>query len=276
MDWFNLCFPLFMILSPAVFSLFIKKVPANDADKGAQESKIDRLRTRLWFWTTIAVIVFAACYLWLPRELTRQMWVLFFPLWFVCVMPLLQAKDRGWGPIHVPEGTRSASLAPRDRVSPVPGWTWGLALAVWLVGIAILVWLLARQSAQGQGWWVGFFAFFGGPFWLAGGYLGVRMFLVEAEPIDPGASQELADAYEEFRRFKAWMVYGLSCAAMLLFLSVSLLLALGPQYEMIAIWIGAGGGSLLGILGGVFGTYGSIRRARLARLLMDLREEAQR
>lgn len=108
--------------------------------------------------------------------------------------------------------------------------------------------------------------------WLAwGAYFG-RMATLEPEPIDLSSSPELAQGYADFRNFKLWGWFTLSVLAMLAFCMTSLLLALDASGLTTAIWIGAGGGSMVGVLGGVFGVRADLYRTRLNRLYQDLSE----
>jgi hypothetical protein len=57
-------------------------------------------------------------------ENAQWLWPLFFPLWFVWAIPLLQAKECGWcSPSHRGH-ERAASLRPRDMERHVPTGAW--------------------------------------------------------------------------------------------------------------------------------------------------------
>jgi len=50
----------------------------------------------------------------------------------------------------------------------------------------------------------------------------------------------------------------------------------GPRALCLSIWVGAGRGTLIGILGGVFGIYADVNRARIRRLPQDLNPPCER
>ncbi len=73
------------------------------------------------------------------------------------------------------------------------------------------------------------------------------------------------------RRLKQWSWCGGMALAMLIFTVVPLLIAWDEvAYLNAAIWIGAGGGGLLGVAGGVFGVIADLRRARINRRYREL------
>ncbi len=272
MDWFDFVFPLVMILWPATFSLFIRHHPDPDDDAAERVERIARLRRRLWLGTVLAVTAYLALYASAFSEFARYVWVTCFPLWFAGAMPLFQAKDRGWRPLHRPEGTRAATLQRRDLEPASLQTARKAAWTGWLALFAATVWAVAESGQGLRLAWTLIFPLIGGG-WLAwGAYFG-RMATLEPEPIDVSASPELARGYAEFRNFKLWGWFALSVLAMLAFCTTSLLLALDPSGLMTtAIVIGAGGGSLAGVLGAAFGVRADFYRTRLHRLYQDLSE----
>jgi roadblock/LC7 domain-containing protein len=266
MRWFEFFFPLGMILSPAIFSVFIRIQPAPGEKAQEQTARIQALRMRLWLWTAGAVILFLALYSYGLAELSRLAWILFFPLWFHCTMPLLQAKDHGWRPALGDETSRSASLVRRDIQAHIPTWAWLLAGAIWLLALVGTIGLFVTQPHGRQFAWVIVFPFMGGAWLLWGRYWASKSAL-EPEPIDAGDPPELSRAYADFRRAKMWAWYAMSVMVMLVMTLPAVMMALrGTEWLEAAIWVGAGGGSLAGILGGVVGVWADLRRAKLSRL----------
>jgi len=219
-----------------------------------------------------AVAAFLALQFWVSTEIAYFLWVACFPLWFAGAMPLLQAKDRGWQPLHRPAGTRAATLQRRDLEPASLQVARKVAWGGWLALLAVTLWAFATRSESWAFAWTLIFPLMGGG-WLAwGAYFG-RMATLEPEPIDVSASPELAQGYADFRNFKLWGWFTLSVLAMLAFSTTSLLLALdGSGLMTTAIWIGAGGGSMVGVLGGAFGVRADLYRTRLNRLYQDLSE----
>ena len=98
----------------------------------------------------------------------------------------------------------------------------------------------------------------------------MRRSLVEPEAVSANETEELRAERESFRRLKLHGWFWLATVAMLIFsLPPLLLIWFGNAALMPAIWIGAGGGTLAGIGGGVFGTVASMRRARINRLCFE-------
>jgi hypothetical protein len=92
--------------------------------------------------------------------------------------------------------------------------------------------------------------------------------------MDVGGSEELAGGYESLRRLKIWGWFIVSTMAMLAMSLPPVLLAWDPEgWLTAAIWVGAGGGAFVGLLGGVFGGTADVRRTRLNRLYQDLAED---
>lgn len=263
MDTFDYLFTLCMILFPAVFTLFVRQ------KDGASETQAKRRKMTLvlWFSTVAAVIV----YLLLARlnpALAYFMWFMFFPLWFLLAMPLLQARDPGWRPL-AQDNVRSASLVRRDRLPSRlrVGWIaitvlWGLLLCVSVAGLALAV----SQPAQ---WWLLFFNLAaGGELWLL--YWAMKRSMIEPEPAMPRESDALHAERENFHRFKLYGWFVLASLMMLIFsLPPLLLIWYGNTALTWAIVVGAGGGTLIGIGGGVFGTIASIKRAKINRLCLE-------
>lgn len=272
MHWFNIFFPLGMILFPAIFSVFIRTRSAPREDASEHTARIQVLRKRLWLWTAGAVIFFLALYSYGPAELSRFAWILFFPLWFQGAMPLLQAKDHGWRPALAEKTARSASLVRRDMQAPIPTWAWLLAGATWLLSLVLIIELLVTQPHGRLVAWTIVFPFMGGAWLLWGRYWTAKSAL-EPEPMDAGDSPELSEAYADFRRAKMWAWYVMSVMVMVVMTLPAVMVALrGTELLKAAIWVGAGGGSLAGVLGGVVGVWADLRRAKLTRLYQRISE----
>jgi len=108
MDIFNFFFTLFMILFPAVFTLFLRpKSKASDQQPGSA-----KLAGLLWLSTGFTVVAYILLYYWQPA-IGYFMWFSFFPLWFLLAMPLMQTRDPGWRPL-ARNALRAASLVRRD------------------------------------------------------------------------------------------------------------------------------------------------------------------
>jgi hypothetical protein len=262
MDSLDTVFTLFMILFPALFTLFVRT--AADSEKSLQGRKLARL---LWLFTGIAVAVYLSVSRWQPQA-AYFMWFSFFPLWFLLAMPLLRVRNPGWGPLER-GARRSASLVRRDLLPAEfrVGWIaitalWGLLFCVSVAGLAVAV------SKPAQWWLLVFNLAAGGELWLL--HWAMRRSLIEPEPASPGDSEELRAERESFHRFKLHGWLGVAASTMLVFSLPSLLLIwYGEAALAWAIGIGAGGGTLIGIGGGVFGTLASIRRAKINRLYIE-------
>jgi len=272
MDWFRFVFPLVMILSPLVASCFVRVHPDPGQDASARAARIATLRRRLWLATVVAVGAFLLLYFAVSPEASYYMWTASFPLWFLGTMPLLQTKDRGWRPMQQRGAVRSATLQRRDVEPPALRRARLLAWAAWaaLFGATIVAFVVRRP-----GWfyaWMLTFPLFGGG-WVASGAHFARMTALEPEPIDASGSPELAAGYAEFRRYKLWGWFVISMLAMLCFSVPPLLIALDPdRFLYPAVWIGGGGGALVGVAGAAYGMRADLYRARLNRLYQDLYE----
>ena len=167
---------------------------------------------------------------------------------------------------------RTATLRRRDGAPPRLALARLLAWMLWLALLLLAVWPFFRGEADWSTAWFLIFSAFGGG-WLLMGKLGTRLSVLEAEPMDVGGSPDLVRGYDSLRRFKIWGWFAVSTMAMLAFSLPAVLLARDPEeWLYAAIWVGAGGGALVGLLGGVFGVTADIRRTRLNRLYQDLAE----
>jgi hypothetical protein len=263
MDIFDTAFTLFMILFPAVFTLFVRpKTPASERHPAS--TKLTRL---LWLSTSCAVVVYLLLLQWQP-VIAYFMWCLFFPLWFLLAMPLLQARDPGWRPL-ARNAVRSASLERRDVLPPKlrAAWIaiivlWGLLLCASAAGLSLV------ESEPAQWWLLIFNLAAGAELWLL--HWAMRRSLIEPEPSLPRETDALRAERASFHRFKLQGWFIVATLVMLIFsLPPLLLIWFGNQALVWAISVGAGGGALTGIGGGVFGTIASIKRARINRLCLE-------
>ncbi len=264
MDIFDLIFTPLMILFPAAFTLFIRPGAALD---DARRALAARLVRRLWFATAVALVVYAGLTYWQP-VVGHFMWLAFFPLWFLFAMPLLRTRNPEWGPLK--RGTvRSASLAARDHLPPELRVGWIAVSALWLLLSAVTVAGLFMAAGQSGLWWLlAFNAMAGAELWLLN--WAMRRSLIEAEPVSPADDEVIRAERESFRRFKLYGWLAVAALVMLIFtLPPLLLIWYGADALTWAIIIGAGGGTLVGIGGGVFGTIASLKRAKINRLALE-------
>lgn len=263
MDIFDTLFTLFMILFPAVFTLFIKV----KTTRHEQPELRRKLTIALWVATGLTAAVYLLLAQWQPA-VAFFMWFAFFPLWFLLAMPLLRIRDPGWGPV-TRGAQRSASLIRRDVVPPELRFGWIAITALWgLLLCASIMGLVLEVSRPAHWWLLGFNLAAGFELWLLHWAMGRS--LIEPEPVAADETDMISEERERFRRFKllGWLI--LATLMMLIFSLPSLLLIwYGNEALVWAIVIGAGGGSLVGIGGGVFGTIASIKRARINRLSIE-------
>lgn len=263
MDYFDYAFTLLMIFFPAVFTLFF---PGRDL---AAEIVARGKRLRLALWS--ATLVCAAAYLLLARwqpAVGYFIWMAFFPLWFNLAMPLLRLRNPAWR-TPARDAVRSASLVRRDLLPPALRFGWIALGAFWALLLGVTAAGFVFAPARPTQWWLLAFNLAAGfELWIL--HWAMRRSLVEPEPAAPGDSEALRRERESFRRFKlnAWFL--LAAVAMLIFSLPPLLLAwYGNDALGWAIAIGAGGGTLAGIGGGVFGTWATVRRARINQLYLE-------
>ncbi len=263
MDLFDTGFTLLMILFPAVFTLFVRQ-RETQAETRALNKKLTGL---LWLASAIAIGFYALLFRWNPA-LAYFMWLAFFPLWFLFAMPVLRTRNAGWGQPE-PGALRSASLVRRDELPRGLRTAWiGLTL-VWILLLVASIYGLASDTSGAAHWWLpGFNLVAGGELWLL--HWAMRRSLIEPEPVSLNESPQLRAERERFRRFKLGGWFALAAIVMLIFsLPPVLLIWLGGDVLTLVIIIGAGGGSLAGIGGGVFGTMASIKRAKINRLYAE-------
>lgn len=268
MDYFDAVFVAVMILFPAIFTLFVRRQEDGRRSGIDVRADIAAKQRRLWLWTGIAIGAYAVVMLNGHDRVADFLWMLCFPLWFLLAMPVLRAKDPGWR--GVPRtATRSASLVRRDVVPPGLERAWRALTVIWALLLAAAVVGLASDAPGAALWWLIVFPIAGGAeialfYWCA------RRSLIEAEPHPAIETQEIREARESLRRLKLYVWFGAAAAAGVVFSAPALILIWwGPSTLMPAIIAGAGGGAVVGIGGGVAGTYTDLKRARLNRLCME-------
>ena len=267
MLWFQRFFPAFMVLVPLAFTLIAGRHPERAHDDVPQRTR--RLRVA----TLIALALHVTVQAWTESDPTglralRAAWPVgfgtgaFMLIWFALASPALQARQPGWRPMPhhgSPEPVRSASLTRRDTTTPISRGAWILGWALFGVCAGAVAWSIGKGAPAmlvlGLGWWLGFSVF------------GSRSSLIEAEPMDAAGSPELSEAWASLRSFKAWCFYSLGLLATIGFAGVAVLTVFAPDMAGMS---GAALGTAAGIAGGVFGTIGSVRRARVNALLQEL------
>ena len=203
----------------------------------------------------------------LPVALKTQTWVLFFPLWFLLAVPLLQARDPGWMSAAKVQGSiRRAKLEDRFARPLAMRALWVGAALVWIAFI-----VLATPFIQNpQDWFklpqvillgVSLLS-------LLIGFLMCELLALEPEPYAEHGTDLLAKKYFDFRRTRTLLTYVLFVSCALLFETLALLLLMHSSPQLLA-WVGALGGSVAGILGGVVGVWSSFRRAELNRMVLE-------
>lgn len=267
----HIALPIVMILFPAVFSLFVRGKAASGEDGAERAATARRLQKRLFAWTAAALALFSLLRWVGPiggTAVADLMWIAFFPLWFQGAMPLLQARDVSWQARPSAGPTRSASLVRRDAASPALRRARFAAWVAWSVLALATIAILARSAAP-QWWLLSFTAV--GACELVAGIFFARLASIEPEPLGPAGSHELEAAYASLRRLKQWGWYWGTAIGMLLFAVPALLVAWSEADNLTtAIWIGAGGGGLLGTAGGIIGVVTDLKRARINRRYREL------
>ena len=268
MDVFDLVFTLMMVMFPAVFTLFVRKRTTPAGQDDTPGTGLAALTQRLWLWTAVAVISYLVLYGWRAREVAYYMWFAFFPLWFILAMPVLRAKNPGWGPTSR-SPVRSARLERRDVLPKQLRFGWFALAALWVLLLAVAVLGLVLTASEPPHWWLlGFSLMAGGELWLM--HWATRRSLIEPEPVPQNETTEIREARASLRNLK--MVGWLAAAAvtMLIFaIPPALLIWMGNDALTVAIVIGAGGGVAAGIGGAVFGVLADLRRAKINRLCLE-------
>jgi hypothetical protein len=269
MDYFDTAFVLVMILLPAAFTLFVRR---KEAAAGARtpdgEQRLAAMQRRLWLWTAVAAFVYVALLMNDMHAPGYPLWIAFFPLWFFLALPVLRAKDPGWA--GVPRTTvRTATLVRRDVLPERLQRAWMLLAGIWVVLLVAGAAGLLVAAPGASMWWLLAFPVMGGA-QLAFFHWGSKRSLVEPEPSATRETTEIRAARESLRSLKLYGWLGLAGVCVVVFSAPALILIwFGESALTAAIAVGAGGGALAGIGGGVFGTIADLRRAKLNRLCIE-------
>jgi hypothetical protein len=269
MKYFETAFVVVMLLFPAIFTVLVRRQrigrghPGRDAD-----ADIAAKQRRLWFWTAVAIAAYATLTLNGNDEIAYFAWMASFPLWFLLAMPVLRAKDPGWRGVPRPS-TRHASLVRRDVLPRGLTRAWVALAAIWALLVAAAAVGLVRGIPGTSQWWLIVFPVTAGAEIALFYWCGKRS-LLEPEPHPAHETPEIRAARESLRGLKLYGWFGAAAASVVVFSAPALILIWwGPSALMPAIVAGAGGGAVVGIGGGVFGTLADLKRARLNRLSIE-------
>lgn len=265
MWWFELLFPLGLILMPLVYALGFELFTTAQATRSGRPFSLI-----LWLGTAAGIGAFHLAREYWPDS-AGFMWVLCFPLWFGAAMPMLAKKYPSLGGPFAPGmPLRSASLTPREQV--IPRWAWWPVGLIWLVALGLISWP-GMNVTSGRTWWllVGMHLMLGALFLILTPWC-LRRLPHEPEPMDPAGSAELVEGYRRLRHFRAWGLFGLSAVMLLIFSAFMVTVAWGIAGPEMGI---AGGvlGTVIGLGGAVFGTIAGMRRARLNQRCQELSRE---
>lgn len=259
-SWFTLIFVPLMLILPWGCAW---RWPATTQDPEVLKQIRARVQ-RLGGWTLLALLLWSAC-AWLSQlnpeqawlaTLVRVGWIGYAPLWTMGTMRILALKQPA---VHSGPSVRVALLANRERHNPIQRWHW---LCLWGFSLGWVALILCSPNAM-RGWWAAGYA---AQVLLTAAILpwGLRLSLAEPEPMDAGASEELAQAYRQLRSAKLKALFWLLGVGMLsLFGACAALATWMPSGEW-AAWLGALGGSAVGIAGALVGVYFGNRRAQIA------------
>lgn len=263
MTWFDRLFPAFMLTFPALFTLCVR--PQAGADLAAARAKLPAL----WIATGLLVVLHGALQagfeqghigVGLHRALVVGLPLIgFFPLWFGLAGPILAARHPGWRGAPAAGATlRAASLVPRDQGGALPRGAWVLGWVLYAAGVAVTVWSIVAGGKS--------LILLGLSFWPLFAW-SARYSRLEAEPRDLHGSAELAEAWAAFRRFRELGFLACGAAGSAVFAVTGVLIERAPEH---AALVGGLGGGAVGLVGAIFGTAASLRRAKVAALLARL------
>jgi hypothetical protein len=279
--------PVIMIVLPMVLAAVL---PSRVIDSAGQ-AEVHRRMSRLGIGTAMALVLWGASTYFSVRTpgyqwATFLSWPLFFPLWFGLAMPLIRAKNPGWGlaeqgALGGSGAVRTASLVNRERQSPVTRAMWAAAIVANVAGIAAIAARglmpfpmessaagdAAAAAAQRLQWQL----FLGlsclGPIGLLWLPQILRSMRTEPEPMDAAGSRELADLYAAQRRRRVLGMFWINGFAGPL--AIAGTIALAVWFPNLGGWwgvVGGVGGSAVGIVGAIFGVRMSAERARIAEV----------
>jgi hypothetical protein len=280
-------FPVIMIVLPMVLAAGLP----NRVTETAGQAEVHRWMARLGIGTALALVLWGVSTYFSVRTpgyqwATFLSWPLFFPLWFGLAMPLIRAKNPGWGlakqdALGGSGAVRTASLVNRERESPVTRAMWAVAIVANVAGIAAIAarGLMpfpmessgagdeAAAAAQRLQWQL----FLGlsclGPIGLLWLPQILRSMRTEPEPMDSAGSRELADLYAVQRRRRVLGMFWINGVAGPL--AIAGTFALAVWFPDLGGWwgvVGGVGGTTVGVGGAIFGVRMSAERARIAEI----------
>ncbi len=217
--------------------------------------------------TILSDAVIAACWQLAPA-IVGHLWILFFPLWFGLAMPWMVRRFPSTGNPHPPTARiRSAALNSREPLRVSRGaltvLRWGSAALL----VGFIAWLAMRRETLSPAQYytsvamLAAFAITAAVSGLLTPWL-IQRVAFEPQPLPPRPAPELQQAWASLLRLKRQGLAVLIFSGPLL-TAVLFVLASTPAPPTALIWVGAGGGSLLGIAGGIFGTLIGTRQAAL-------------
>jgi hypothetical protein len=291
-----LCFVPMMLMTPLLWA-------AITPNRVGSDSQRMMVRTRMSALVVFTCIALAAWFglllmtLQLPNtnplaHAHRHMWVAFFPLWFGLAMPLVRAKSCDWQSSPHESATtqtgprgptlRSASLVNREREMPIRSWEWAFGI---VSSLACILWIAVRglyPFANPEAIEPGQVSFYQWSLALstyavcmAGQWFFVpyslKLSYLEPEPLDSSGSSELQEMYRQHRRKKIRTLYWMTGVLLPTFLGTMLAwMVWRPEHFQIIGMVGAIGGSVFGIAGGIIGTLMSAQRMRIAEFKATL------
>ncbi len=271
MSWqkYSIFFDTAFICTPYLLTIVF---PAKPKLAGKVADEVRRKTLYLLAATVASLAIMLAAHRFYTGSGNLALWVLFFPLWFLGAMRIMPLKRPSWFAINQKgSNIRTATLTSRLSSSPIPSAAW---LLIWLLPVVSTIFVLLNiDDLRDMTNMAPLFMLTGAYFWAGLGNYGARWFLVEPEPMDKDNSEELTLAYERLRKVKLWGWYCVVGAATGIFCAVAVFTLLEFALTSI-VWTGAGGGTLVGIFGGVYGTYCTILRGRTNELRVKLEEQS--
>lgn len=304
---------VFMLLFPLAFAVLVPSRASSESARLAVRGRLVMLALAtlvlLGVWVGLLITGLRS-----PGAMgiARVWWVWFFLLWFLLAWPAVALKRPDWASnVHCPASpdgsaggaadVRSASLINRERRNPVAPWLWAIPTLVFMLALGAISargmqpfptgtesggavaasaaepWRLTDLGKTERSRWVFVLSIYAVVLlpqlimlpWL------LRRALLEAEPMATRGAAELTVLYDRQRRKR---VLGLFWALGVLtpgLLGVVLaLLVWFPNDGRLWGLIGGVGGSLVGICGGIFGTWMTVERGKIAEVKARLEKES--